>query len=92
MKLYKMFTSLKIGITRKARSKDSPKRKAVSSAFYQNMLESMARTIKEVTMTEVIRQQKKGVEVELDIAEMTKELQSRIIINVAVGKGNSKKR
>ena len=61
MNLYKMCTSLKIGITRKAMSKDSPKKKAVSSAFYQNMLESMARTIKEVTMTEVITDNRKKV-------------------------------
>jgi cytochrome P450 len=65
------------------------KRKELSGAFFKSKLLGMTKTIKEVTLHELKQIQDSGKS-EIDIAKMTIDLQSMIIINVAIGTGYSK--
>jgi cytochrome P450 len=65
------------------------KRKELSGAFFKSKLLGMTKIIKEVTLKEIKLLQESGLK-EIDIAKMTNDLQSRIIINVAIGTGYSK--
>jgi cytochrome P450 len=65
------------------------KRKELSGAFFKSKLLGMTKIIKEVTLKEIKLVQESGKK-EIDVAQMINDLQSRIIINVAIGMGYSK--
>jgi cytochrome P450 len=65
------------------------KRKELSGAFFKSKLLGMTKIIKEVTLREIKLVQDSGLK-EIDVAQMTNSLQSRIIINVAIGMGFDK--
>ena len=64
------------------------KRKELSGAFFKSKLLGMTKIIKEVALKEIKRIQYSG-KTEIDINKMTIQIQSSIIINVAVGMGCS---
>jgi cytochrome P450 len=64
------------------------KRKALSGAFFKSKLVAMTKTIKEVTLKEIKQIQSENKS-EINLADLTLSLQSRIIVNVVVGMGYS---
>jgi cytochrome P450 len=66
------------------------RRKALGSAFSRSKISDMTQCIKEVTIKEVQRIQKLGVQ-EINLVTTCDDLQSRIIINLSVGAGSAEK-
>lgn len=67
------------------------KRKSLSQAFFKSKLVGMTTIIKEVTLKEIKRVQALPSLDDVSLAHLTLKLQSRIIINVSVGKNYSDK-
>lgn len=69
------------------------KRKALSQAFFKNKVQQMTRTIKEITLDQIQKYQDRieNKEDEFNLVYFMLELQSRIIVNTLVGKGESDK-
>jgi cytochrome P450 len=65
------------------------KRKALSGAFFKQKLIGMTMIMKEVSLRELKRLQDENVS-EVDLAQMTMDFYSKIIVNVCVGSGHSK--
>lgn len=64
------------------------KRKTLSGAFFKSKLVAMTSIIKQVIMKEVARLQTLSLN-NVQLSELTQNLQSRIIVNVSVGTGYS---
>jgi cytochrome P450 len=64
--------------------KTHERRKALSGAFFKSKLLPMTKVIREVTL-KVIKNWQKDGDREINLADLTEELQSKIIITVLIG-------
>ena len=63
-----------------------PKRKALSAAFFKKKLSLIIEIVKQVTIGYLSETKQKT---EIDLYQFTTELMGRIIVNIAVGKGQA---